>query len=393
MGSLTIGKLYKRGNIWYFKVTAPDGKRIQRSTGRTKKGEALEYAQAYLAKLSFKTGGEMDAKSLRAELSRYLIPASNPRYRQAQIQGKSYTIGYAKQVARHCKLLIEILEEKLPDSLGIPVDEMNRRDIKAIQAAIVEVRGNTRTSQHVFGTLKTVFSYLVDDGIVQQSVAAGIPDIGYKAKEIIAIEPELIAWMIHRKDLYPSHEAWAFFTILATTGMRKSEAMAIDSKSIYNGTLMIDQQVSPHVNHLVAPKCGIIRSVPLSRITQAALLEMHPDKQGRYFPNYTYNRITTDLMKLRVALATEDKENAVIWKSLTPHMLRHSANTNLLVAGASPVLVAEYLAWKHQELVDMQRRYTHMVAMNLKPVADKIDELYEYKDAKKNILEFSKQGT
>ena len=175
--------------------------------------------------------------------------------------------------------------------------------------------------------------------------------------------------------------------------MRKSEAMAIDSKSIYNGTLMINQQVSPHVNHLVAPKCGIIRSVPLSRITQAALSEIRPDKQGRYFPNYTYNCITTDLMKLRVALATEDKENAVIWKSLTPHMLRHSANTNLLVAGASPVLVAEYLAWKHQELVDMQRRYTHMVAMNLKPVADKIDELYEYKDAKKNILEFSKQGT
>lgn len=391
MASINVGKLYKRGVIWYFRVTGSDGKRIQRSTGQTIKKNAYEYAYAYLAKLG-ERGDVIDASSLRAELERYIVPESNPRYRQAMIQGKSYTIGYAKQVARHCTLLISLLQDRFPEALSLHVDEITRRDVKAIQVSIVEERGNTRTAQHIFGTLKTVFSYLVDDGILQQSVAAGIPDIGYEAKKIIAIEPELIAWMISQKNLFPSHRAWAFFTILATTGMRKSEAMAIDSGHIHNGTLMIDQQVSPHQKDMAKPKCGVIRAVPLSRLAQEAITSIQPDEKGRYFPTYKYSSIATDIGKIRAALSAVDQDNADIWRTLTPHMLRHSANTNLLVSGCNPVLVAEYLAWRHQELIDMQRRYTHMVAMNLKPVADMLDELYSPRKETKNLYMKQKQS-
>jgi site-specific recombinase XerD len=93
--------------------------------------------------------------------------------------------------------------------------------------------------------------------------------------------------------------------------------------------------------------------------------------------------------KLKAALKAADPKRADIWAKLGHHVLRHSANTNLLVSGALPVLVAEYLAWKHQELTDMQRRYTSMVAMNLKPIADKLDEIYTPSE---KILTFYKQG-
>lgn len=34
MASITVGKLYKRGDIWYFRYTDHDGRRSQRSTGK-----------------------------------------------------------------------------------------------------------------------------------------------------------------------------------------------------------------------------------------------------------------------------------------------------------------------------------------------------------------------
>ena len=389
MGSLNIGKLYKRKLIWYFKITDNSGKRLQRSTGKTVKREAMEFAQQYLARLNDK-GISPDANTLKEELARYLDPFTNPRYRQALLHKTSYTLGYAKQVARHASLVTDALQKRLPAMLALPVDQCTRRDMKEIQIAIVEERGHCRTAQHMFGTLKTIFTYLADDSIIIQSPAAGIPDIGYEAKKMVAIEPELIAWMIGRKDLFPSPRAWAFFTFLAMTGMRKSEGMAIDTEHIQDGTLMIDQQVSPHHDHMVKPKCGVIRVIPLSQTALAALATLEPDKEGRYFGGYKYSDIATDVIKIRTALATEDKDNKEVWYTITPHILRHSANTNLLVSGASPVLVAEYLAWKHQELVDMQRRYTHLVAMNLVPVADMLDKLYAPRTEKKVLqMKFS----
>lgn len=393
MGSLNIGKPYKRGEIWYFKITGPDGKRIQKSTGKKIKREAVEFAEAYLDKINngSSTG---KAPSLRSELERYTIPEQNPRYIQAQLQDKvSYTLSYADQLARQCKLLIKALGEKMPQVLDSPVDSLDRRIMKEVQVAIAEYRGRCRTAQHMFGTLKTIYSYLVDDSVVQHSPVANIPDIGYDKKEMIAIDSELIAWLLSRRDLFPSERSYRFLAILATTGMRLSEGMALSADKLFRGTLTIDQQVSKFHDHLVKPKCGVIRSIPLSKLTQSIIAEMKPDENGRYFEGYSYSRISIEVGTLKAILVREDKLNAATWKRLTPHLLRHSLNTNLLVAGCTELMAAEYLSWFHQNAVDTQKLYTHIKAKKLQGVADMIDEMYTQKTDNKNILEFSKQGT
>lgn len=389
MGSLNVGKLYKRGDIWYFKITGPDGKRIQKSTGKKIKREATEYAEAYLQKTNT---GRTNAPSLRIELERYLIPESNPRYIQAQLQGTPYTLSYAHQVARHCTLLIQALSDKMPEILDAPVDSLDRRDMKAVQVAIAEYRGRCRTAQHMFGTLKTIYSYLVDDSVVPSSPVARIPDIGYDRKKMIAIDSELIAWMLSRRDLFQNERCYHFVAILATTGMRLSECMALSVDKIFRGTLLIDQQVSKYSDEMVSPKCGVVRSIPLSKLTQDVIAEMVPDDNGRYFANYTYSKISSEVGTLKALLLHEDKLNAQVWKRLTPHLLRHSLNTNLLVEGCSDILTAEYLAWHHQDMIDMQRKYTHIKAKKLQSVADLIDEMYTYKGDDKKILEFSREG-
>ena len=65
-----------------------------------------------------------------------------------------------------------------------------------------------------------------------------------------------------------------------------------------------------------------------------------------------------------------------VWKELTPHVLRHSLNTNLRLAGMYDMLVAEYLSWEHQLGNAVQEGYTHVYAENLKPIALCIDKLY-----------------
>ena len=70
---------------------------------------------------------------------------------------------------------------------------------------------------------------------------------------------------------------------------------------------------------------------------------------------------------------------------LSPHKLRHALNTNLLAeqgveeGKVSENMVAEYLSWEHQDQSKMQRRYTHMVASRLLPVADLISKIYSRK--------------
>ncbi len=73
------------------------------------------------------------------------------------------------------------------------------------------------------------------------------------------------------------------------------------------------------------------------------------------------------------------------WQKITPHMLRHSLNTMLRVAGLPDVLVAEYMSWEHQ-VNAVQQGYTHIYSTNLRPVAKKIDVLLGY-DAKGGRLE------
>ena len=78
----------------------------------------------------------------------------------------------------------------------------------------------------------------------------------------------------------------------------------------------------------------------------------------------------------------EDEE---AFNMLTPHKLRHALNTNLLAdqgiedGKVTENMVAEYLSWEHQDQSRMQRRYTHLVASRLLPVADLISKIYSGK--------------
>jgi integrase len=385
-GTIVVTTVYRRkgGKSYYFKYTDLDGKRHQLSTGKANKRDATLYAQAFVDRLA--EGNRTERMTLSELISLYEDPATNPRRKDALVNGGNYTIRYALMVARYAKVLHLLLSSS--PYISMQLSSLTKRDIKDIASIIVEKHGRRRKSQMIYSVLKVALSQAESDGIMVSSPAMRLPNIRYTENKRQAIPPEMVQYLLSHPELFPSPEYHAFITVVATTGMRRGEALAIHEDKLHDGVLTIDSQFTTGaMTEPVPPKWCVTRIIPLPSLALAAL-DTLTRKDGYYFPHY--DRWTDiNMGKLKAALKAADPKRADKWAKLGHHVLRHSANTNLLVSGALPVLVAEYLAWKHQELMDMQRRYTSMVAMNLKPIADKLDEIYTPSE---KILTFSKQG-
>lgn len=376
-------QLYKRdsGN-WYFKFTDKRGCRKQKCTGTSDKKKAEVFAKAWISENSAPPSCQ-----LREVLAFYLDPATNPKYRECQLDGRAYSIGYAQQVARKTRQLIRLLKDREPHLLTKRMDRFDRADIKTIKLAILEDRGRTRTAEQLLQLLKVVFSQAADDGIIIASPAYKVSEIQHKQEQRISLDPELISWLIDQKDLFPDNQSWAYFTLIATTGMRKGEALAFDRQRLLDGIYTLDRKVnvSGDPDDLGAPKMGHARIIPLPQIALDAL-DTLPGTGRLFYQKSYWNQKVFEF--LRAGAIARDPDHAECWIHLTAHALRHSANTNLLVAGVSKLLIATYLAWEKQDLNETQIRYTHLIGKSLQPVADALDKIY----GQKRLLSFAKKA-
>ncbi len=366
-----------KGGKYYFRYTDADGNRNQKCTGTRDYEEALLIMKAFMGKVI-----TPDVPTFRDELRLYQSIETNPKYKSAQIDGSHYSRRYAQTVAYKAKKLEAICLNSCPELFMLKLDEFTRRDIKKLTEAIVASMGHCRTAQLCQQVLKGIFSEAMQDGIIQTSPAQGQKNIKYNQKVRYAIPNEWLAWVIANPDLFLSHEAWAFFSIAATTGMRRSEILALSSEQLKGDVLTINRnlQGTGRDSGIGLPKWDIIRTVPLSKLTYQLIRSLDPCSNGRYF--YRSSAWVQKIFdNLKATLNGIDKEHEDLWCDLTPHVLRHSFNTNLLVAGVNDNLIAEYLGWQHQgTLLDMQHRYTHFVTKHLRPVADMVDEIYAYRE-------------
>ena len=364
-------KVYKRGDspVYYLDYTDPlTGKRIRRSSGKSSKEEAERELTIALGT----TATNIKSYTLSQIMVLYENPETNPRKKQARMDGTTYGDAYAKSFAMRVKRLRKFMQVNCPRFLELRVSRLKRTDLKTIKEILVDKLGQKRSSQQYFQAIKIMISQCVEDGIIEVSVGAGLKDIHYEEKRRYAIAPEIIRSIINARDSFPSDEEWAFFTVLATTGMRASEVLALASFQIANGVLTVNRALKSHnKDDIGLPKWNITRVIPLSSLTQEALEAITPDEYGRYFHHNrcwavsAFNRIQG-----MISILSPDT------KKITAHILRHSLNSNLLALGLSPVLVAEYLSWSHQNMLDIQERYTHILAKHMLPIADAIDSLY-----------------
>lgn len=156
--------------------------------------------------------------------------------------------------------------------------------------------------------------------------------------------------------------------------------LALIPSQVQGDALTVDRAYKDDSCKIVgSPKWGKVRVICLPMIAKEALQRIFSDRMAIGISTRTLRLWMTAIGEHAANLDGVKMPEA--WKAITPHTMRHSLNSLLLVAGMSPVLVAEYMSWEHQLMMQdqsasVQKRYTHLYAKNLKPVADKIDEIF-----------------
>lgn len=366
--------IYKRSDssCYYYSIKNPiTGKYERKSTHEKDYDRAMKVYQREVARIN----ADGMFLSLRDALLLYTDPNTNPRKRSRELEGKRFSKVYIQAFKRDSTWLLDILEREAPKLLDLGMDEFRTINIKQIKEIILSNRGRTRSAQAIFSHFKSIFSQAHEDGYIEVNPASGIKNISYEEKKREAIDSYIIAQLIARKNAFCNIEDWAFFTIIATTGMRRSEVLALSPSQLDGNVLMIDRAVkSWDLEDIGLPKCDVSRTIVLSKTTLDAISSIKPTKGRFFYRSWTwavgsFERIRKTAMKVLPEYREE-------WSRMTAHVLRHSMFSNLICEGANRQLAEEYLSWAHQDLGEMPKRYLHIYARNLQEIADLIDELY-----------------
>lgn len=367
--------LYRRAEseLWYMRLRVPrTGRQLRRCTGTADEAEAMEVWRK--AQEALERGAP--SRTLLELMRLYESVDTNPRYRQARKEGFRYGKEYAKGVAGSMRRLEAILSRKMPRLLQMDSLELTKPDALAVREAIFSSRGGSRSSQQMWSAFRTMYSQLVAEALIDWNPCDGLRGIAHKSAPRASFPADMIVEAIARPEIFPTHDAWAFFAFTAYTGMRESEVLALKASQLDGDVLTVDSALKGNrMSDVGLPKWDLIRTIPLSKLAMGVLASLTPDWKGRYFPHPRSWAITA-CNAARSGMCALFPDQADDYSRMTCHTLRHSMNTNLLVAKQDPIMVAEYLSWEHQKLPDIQKRYTHIYAESMRVIADTIDRIY-----------------
>lgn len=366
--------LYRRdrsSNLYYdFTV---DGKRYR---GSTKTDDEEIAIGVVLGKLRAAEDAAT-ARTLKTLLMTFSDPTKNPKYLEAQVDGTNYGYNHSTHVAKTANDLMSYLKAAAPELLEKNLPDMKPDDMVRIKMIVVDVCGRCRKAQSMFSHLKSMITYAQRRGWIESNPTEAIPNVRYDVVERDAVDILVIrkALELEPNAALPMEEI-AYFLVLASTGMRRSEALALSTSQIHDGILVVEQALKKTergFNDIGDPKWGVRRAFPLPKVTQAALSRLEP-VNGRYFP-YRYSWAARAVDHVIACLSVKYPEEAAELMKITCHVLRHSLNTALKVMGCPETLLEKWFGWSMRQKT-MQMHYTHIDVKHLKPVANTIDYMF-----------------
>ncbi|MGH4038063.1 MAG: tyrosine-type recombinase/integrase [Sphaerochaeta sp.] len=372
---------YRRtGNKYKAKFTLPGKIRIEVDLKSTDFNSACKNAEYIYNNYFdyFKINQEITLFDL---INSYCSPDLNPKLLDSKETGKCYkpsTIRFMTNTAKNNK---KLLSAKGKAFMNCDIKNLSRIDIIAIRKIIFNAFGRTRKSQMMFDQIKQYINFAFQTGKINSNPSDRIPSITYTPIVKPSIHPNLITLVINSKHFFPSTLAWAYFTIAATTGMRRSEIMGMNFEKIIHKEnqyyYLIDQQWEQYSKGYVLPKMNKIRQIPLANITMIAIKTIGIKPKGRLFDK-KWSWVDIIFQQLRLILIAQYPDMEKI-KKLSSHVLRHSINTNLIIAGTDKDLIQKYLGWSREREYSTQVLYTHYGARDLIPVSKMIDKIYSSK--------------
>ena len=179
--------------------------------------------------------------TLRVMLKLYQDPDTNPKRNQASVTASNYSERYAKHIATHAKDLEAVLEKRMKVLLDKSLCDVIRLELKDVAILIVKEYGLCNKSVKLYKLLKSIFAQAADDGIIGVSPSQGLPDIKYKTATRKSLPATDIQLVLNTPHVFPNEKARRLFTLFATTGLRRSELLALSPEQLKGNVLIVDR--------------------------------------------------------------------------------------------------------------------------------------------------------
>ncbi len=264
----------------------------------------------------------------------------------------------------------------------IKVKDLRQSHIEGIRQAHIKAGKSARYNQCLI-TTRAMIRYAVRKDIVTRDVTEGLLKAKHEAKAkraLTRMERDLIAQADFSKFEH------CFVNLLLYTGLRKSEALALNVSDIdlrhkkinVNKTLVTSKKVESCLQDYTKTKAGM-RQVPVPAPLFPILKDYVSGRSGILFTSRTGSYIGNGSMcnhwkNILTKLQAISKEPLA--EDITPHTFRHTYASDLYKSGID-IKQAQYLLG-HDDIKTTLDTYTHFGYADVK-----VDKLEAYYDAVK----------
>jgi integrase len=325
MGVIVRQKVKGKGEPWWVFITH-DGKRTSRRVGARAAAEAV--AREISAQLQL---GEFDFQP-RQPAPTFKAYAEAWFNTTVKATCKPSTVGdYEGLLNNHLYPAFE----------KTPITDINRGKVKEFLLSKLNEGFSPSTVSHMKNVLSGVLAQALDHEVIQANTALGIKKIanGGKAKQeainpLTGDELDLLLQTVYHSKKHRDH--FCLFLLLARTGMRIGEALALQWGDIDFNSRFIEVKRSVVRGIISTPKSGKTRRVDMSpQLTEALLaLEAQSKRKGLalglgdlpefVFTNENGNMLDKDNWRRRVFNKVLKEAKL---RTIRPHDLRHTYAT------------------------------------------------------------------
>jgi len=361
----------KKGYIWYYAYWDGD-KRLAKSTGKTTKLEAEIYARENMLKLIKPTG----QKTLREYADKYFIWETCPHAKRLINEGKSITRNHVR-IAR-LRMQKHLFSDKIVQK---KLNDITRADIIDYRSRLIE-KSSVSTANKVISILKTIIKEAYFREEINSDPTIGIGRMKYQPIQIDIFTPDELSLLFPRNNLGPwvNIQDYTCFLLAATTGMRRSEILALQWKHIdFQNSYISIERAWKSKDEIGPPKWNNKRTVPISDfvITQLLALKnfsLHCQPEDLVFCYDSGSRIGNTWWNKHFKKALEKSTINTEDRNLRPHSFRHTLNTLLRDAGEDPAKIRASLGWTNERTQD---NYTHWSIEHLRKQAELINQVFK----------------
>ena len=367
----TLFKRYKdtknhKGVTWFFYYYDQNGNRIARSTGKSLKCEGEEIAKAFIKESTATT-------MTLSEYTQTFYKWGECLWIKRQIaKGKQFSKAMAHLRRSH---LDTYILPKFGDRL---VSSLNQVEIENwlvdLHSSTTNKALSNQTKNHILYTFRIILREAQRESLIEYNCLANIESLAVQAKSRDTFTRKEL------KKLFPSDEEaliniWKgeeyayFFFILATTGMRRGEARALQWKHLIKGRghegVVIEQAIK-NDDSLGDTKTGKPRVVILNKRGEELLKKWEEESPFTkledfiFFGSNSKRPIMGKTLQNHFKKALENAKINTKGRNLVIHSFRHTYNTLL-----RPVLPIDILQETTGHSSDsMTNHYTHSTILD-----------------------------